>query len=295
MAEKGDLQHPGARCSDSTRGDAWLGCKVRAGTLALPPARRGLGSRGVLRPSRGGRAGAVATLELAHVELALAASVVHVADLPEDGPLCPALVVYAADGPEAACRARGRSVSSPPRSEASGEQVGCGCKAGWAAAWAGLSAESSPPTSATLASREKTPQPHAPLLQLAYISVGVPPVQLVAVVEVDGKPQGLLGGAGPLQDLLGPVHPQEAVHLALPDHLELGGKGESQGSVRASSPLPPGKRLGTLWGRCGVLPGQRSRAGHAWSPAPAPAARREKASCLWRGASGWFAPSRRHL
>lgn len=95
----------------------------------------------------------------------------------------------------------------------------------------------------TLAIRYKTPPPRAPLLQLAYVSIGVPPIQLIAVVEVDGKLQGLLGRAGPLQDLLGPVHPQEAMHLALLDHLELRRQGQSWGSVRASSPLPLGKML----------------------------------------------------
>ena len=50
---------------------------------------------------------AVARHEGVHVELALAALVVHVADLAEDGPLSPALVVDAADGPHAACRRTG--------------------------------------------------------------------------------------------------------------------------------------------------------------------------------------------
>lgn len=47
--------------------------------------------------------GGVATLKLAHVKLALAAGIVHVADLPEDSPLCPAVIMDATDGPEAAC------------------------------------------------------------------------------------------------------------------------------------------------------------------------------------------------
>lgn len=46
---------------------------------------------------------AVLLLELRYVKLPEAAFVVHVADLPEHGPLCPALVVDAADGPHAAC------------------------------------------------------------------------------------------------------------------------------------------------------------------------------------------------
>ena len=45
----------------------------------------------------------IARHERVYVELAPAALVVHVADLAEDGPLSPALVVDAADGPHAAC------------------------------------------------------------------------------------------------------------------------------------------------------------------------------------------------
>lgn len=47
--------------------------------------------------------GTVLGLELGHVKLAEAAFVVHVADLPEHGPLRPALVVDAAYGPHAPC------------------------------------------------------------------------------------------------------------------------------------------------------------------------------------------------
>lgn len=72
--------------------------------------------------------GGVATLELVNVKLALAAGVVHVANLAKDGPLCPALVVNATDGPQAACQAQGHKCQLSP-SQAPREQVGCGCKA----------------------------------------------------------------------------------------------------------------------------------------------------------------------
>lgn len=52
-------------------------------------------------------------------------------------------------------------------------------------------------------------------------AVGVLTVQLVTIVQVQGEGQRLLWGGGPLQDLLGPVHPQEAMHLPFTDHLIL--------------------------------------------------------------------------
>lgn len=50
-----------------------------------------------------GAFGRVFPLELTHVELALAAGVVHVAHLAKNRSFGPALVVNAADGPHAAC------------------------------------------------------------------------------------------------------------------------------------------------------------------------------------------------
>lgn len=86
-------------------GDPCPGRSLQAGSLAKAHVPQHRGSLGVC--------GGVATLELVHIKLALAAGVVHVANLPEDGPLRPALVVNATDGPQAACQAQGQSVSSP--------------------------------------------------------------------------------------------------------------------------------------------------------------------------------------
>ena len=56
---------------------------------------------------------------------------------------------------------------------------------------------------------------------LTNIAVGVSAVQTVLVVEVDGISERLLGTVCPLQDLLCPVHAQEAVHLAFNHQLLL--------------------------------------------------------------------------
>jgi len=54
------------------------------------------------------------------------------------------------------------------------------------------------------------------------VAAGVPPIQLVSIVEEDGGPLGRLGRLCPLQDLLGPVHPHVAVHPSQASHLQLG-------------------------------------------------------------------------
>lgn len=58
--------------------------------------------------------------------------------------------------------------------------------------------------------------PHA-----ADVAVRVAAVELVLVVEVDRRVEGLLRGGAPLEDLLRPVHAHEAVHLAEVHHLAL--------------------------------------------------------------------------
>lgn len=93
-----DLQNPGACCCYREPFNI-PGQSLQAGSLAKAHLPQHRGSLGVC--------GGVATLKLVNIKLALAAGVVHVANLPEDGPLCPALVVDATDGPQAACQAQG--------------------------------------------------------------------------------------------------------------------------------------------------------------------------------------------
>mmetsp|Transcript_46187 Transcript_46187/g.67463 ORF Transcript_46187/g.67463 Transcript_46187/m.67463 type:complete len:431 (+) Transcript_46187:730-2022(+) len=57
----------------------------------------------------------------------------------------------------------------------------------------------------------------------AHVAVGVPAVQREAVVEVVRVLERRGGVRCPLEDLLGPVHAQEAVHLPLRHHLDLRG------------------------------------------------------------------------
>mmetsp|Transcript_55943 Transcript_55943/g.109489 ORF Transcript_55943/g.109489 Transcript_55943/m.109489 type:complete len:289 (+) Transcript_55943:632-1498(+) len=60
--------------------------------------------------------------------------------------------------------------------------------------------------------------PHA-----SHISVGVPPVELVPVIQVDGPLERQSRVGAPLENLLCPIHPEEPVHLPFLRHLELGG------------------------------------------------------------------------
>lgn len=46
----------------------------------------------------------VLPLKLRHIKLPLAASIIHIANFAKDGPLCPALVMDATDGPHATCK-----------------------------------------------------------------------------------------------------------------------------------------------------------------------------------------------
>jgi hypothetical protein len=54
------------------------------------------------------------------------------------------------------------------------------------------------------------------------VAVRVAPVQFIAVVQVDRLRQRLFRRLAPLQQLLGPVHPQVTVHLPACQHLFLG-------------------------------------------------------------------------
>ncbi len=60
------------------------------------------------------RLGWVLATERVDVKLAFAARVVHVADLAENGPLGPALVVDPDDGPHATCRSETRVTTRTP-------------------------------------------------------------------------------------------------------------------------------------------------------------------------------------
>mmetsp|Transcript_130512 Transcript_130512/g.292027 ORF Transcript_130512/g.292027 Transcript_130512/m.292027 type:complete len:217 (-) Transcript_130512:250-900(-) len=53
------------------------------------------------------------------------------------------------------------------------------------------------------------------------VTIGIPAIEFVAVVQSDRGRQCLARARRPLKDLLGPIHTQEAVHLSLPYHLEL--------------------------------------------------------------------------
>ena len=61
---------------------------------------------------------------------------------------------------------------------------------------------------------------------LTNITVRIPTIQVVLVIQVDGFLQSFLRGRGPLQDLFCPVHAQKSVHLALPHHLNLNTHGK---------------------------------------------------------------------
>lgn len=84
------------------------------------------------------------------------------------------------------------------------------------------------------------------LLRRTDEPVGVLAVEGVAVVQVQGDGQGLLRGSRPLQDLLGPVHPQEPVHLALGHHLVLL---KPQRQERSSRQCPQNTMRYNLWKR----------------------------------------------
>ena len=59
-------------------------------------------------------------------------------------------------------------------------------------------------------------RPHA-----ADVAIGVTTVQTVVVIQSDGNPQSFFWRLCPLQNLFGPIHPHEAVDLAVFDKLEL--------------------------------------------------------------------------
>ena len=61
----------------------------------------------------------------------------------------------------------------------------------------------------------------AQALRVDVRELRAPAVELVPVVEVQSNAQCLLRGFGPLEDLFGPVHTEETMHLAVLDHLEL--------------------------------------------------------------------------
>lgn len=134
---------------------------------------------------------AVLSLKPRNVKLPKAAFVVHVADLSEDGPLRPALVVDSTNRPHTTYR--------------------------WETWW-GLELRLS-----GCDQRRSEGDFLFLICALTDKAVRVLAVQLVAIIQVQGDGERLLGRRCPLQNLLGPVHPEEAVHLSLRHHLILKG------------------------------------------------------------------------